>query len=215
MAARQSRDSILLLLRRSGQTAEQVALQLSVTRNAARAQLNALERDGLVSVRLRKRGGVGKPAHVYSLTAAGEVHFSRAYVPFLLRLLDELSDRHPPSELDTIMAAVGARMAAGRFVELRTERAHAEAAATVLTELGGDVEVESGGEQSGYTVRSHGCPLASAVRSHAAVCRSVQSLMSRASGAIVVSLCDHGAHPNCWFSIGEEGHQADASGATI
>ena len=141
--------------------------------------------------------------------------FSRAYIPFLLQLLDELSDRHPPSELDALLSAVGERMASGRFVGLRTERAHAEAAAAALAEFGGNVEVEADSEGRSYTLRSHGCPLASAVRSHKAVCHAMQTLLSRVTGAIVVSLCDHGAHPNCWFRIGEEGHQEDASGAAI
>ena len=146
MSSPQSRDSILLAAspvcsdgRAGCGAAVRVAKRRPRPIECARARRS-------VSVRMRKHGGVGKPAHVYSLTAQGEIHFSRAYIPFLLQLLDELSDRHPPSELDALLSAVGERMASGRFVGLRTERAHAEAAAAALAEFGGDVEVEADSE---------------------------------------------------------------------
>ena len=51
-----------------------------------------------------------------------------------------------------------------------------DAAAAVLTELGGVVDVEQ--SDGVYTIRGFSCPLADAVREHPATCRAAQKLVS-------------------------------------
>ena len=64
----------------SGNGARAPQRPLGLTRNAIRAHLTTLERDGLVQ-RVGHRPGVGKPSSLYELTTAAEQSFSQAYAP--------------------------------------------------------------------------------------------------------------------------------------
>ena len=108
-----TRGRVLASLRRGPATVEELAGALGLTDNAIRAHLTALDRDGLVRQAGVRRGpGAGKPAAVYELAADAEVRFSRAYAPVLTALLEELSGRLAPAELEAVMLEVGSRLAA-------------------------------------------------------------------------------------------------------
>jgi len=213
MSSLSPRERIIRLLRRTGRTCDSLAQELDVTPNAVRTQLALMERDGLVAVRMVQRRGVGKPAHVYSLTAAGELHFSRAYVPFLRALLEELAVKLTPAEMSTLLAATGSRLSPpSRSVPMRNDRSSAELLAALLADLGGEVVVEQLADR--VEVRSHGCPLAAAVRTQHKVCTSMEALMASAIGMPVTARCDRGARLTCVFELGEPLQEEDASGAT-
>src|SRR5688572_24594004 len=66
------RRALLLRLRHDGPTSpEDLASQLGVSRTGVLQQLHALEEAGLVS-RQAVRHGVGRPRHVYDVTAAAQ-----------------------------------------------------------------------------------------------------------------------------------------------
>jgi len=196
--AKTTRGQVVSELRRGGRTVEDLRTSLGITDNAVRAHLAALERDGLVhqaSVRPSGR----RPAVVYELTAEAERVFSKAYLPVLTRLVDVLSDQLPPGELERILRDVGERLAREQPVVTGDLRARAEAAATVLTSLGGLAEVqESDGTLS---IRGHACPLADAVRSHPSTCEAARSLVSEMVQARVREVCEKGLRPRCRFEI--------------
>src|SRR5215207_4354647 len=60
-----TRGHILRLLRRRERTVTELAAELSLTDNAVRTHLSALERDGLVEALPAQPRGVGKPPVVY------------------------------------------------------------------------------------------------------------------------------------------------------
>ena len=63
-----TRGRIVSLLRQRQRTVEELAAELGVTDNAIRAQLGALERDGLVrAAGSRKPPAAGKPAILYDV----------------------------------------------------------------------------------------------------------------------------------------------------
>ncbi len=196
--AKTTRGQVVSELRRGGRTVEDLRTALGITDNAVRAHLAALERDGLVhqaSVRPSGR----RPAVVYELTAEAERVFSKAYLPVLTRLVDVLSDQLPPGELERILRDVGERLAREQPVVTGDLRARAEAAAAVLTSLGGLAEVqESDGTLS---IRGHACPLADAVRSHPSTCEAARSLVSEIVQAQVREVCEKGLRPRCRFEI--------------
>lgn len=68
----------VLLRRRSGATAEELAGALGVTRTAVSQQLLALERDGLLA-RGEMRDTGGRPSRTYVLTEAGHETFPKHY----------------------------------------------------------------------------------------------------------------------------------------
>jgi len=196
--AKTTRGQVVSELRRGGRTVEDLRTSLGITDNAVRAHLAALERDGLVhqaSVRPSGR----RPAVVYELTAEAERVFSKAYLPVLTRLVDVLSDQLPPGELERILRDVGERLAREQPVVTGDLRARAEAAATVLTSLGGLAEVQ---ESDGMlSIRGHACPLADAVRSHPSTCEAARSLVSEMVQARVREVCEKGLRPRCRFEI--------------
>ena len=77
-----SRGRIVALLRTGGLTADDVATRLGLTRSAIRAQITAMERDGVVR-RAGQRPGTTRPSHVFELTPEVEQLLSSAYLPLL------------------------------------------------------------------------------------------------------------------------------------
>ena len=108
-----TKGRIVSLLRGAARTVNDLAGALALTDNAVRAQLTALERDGLV----RKSGvrrGLRKPHQEYELTPEAEHLFPKPYAPVLSELVAALKGRLPPETVDELLREVGARVAAGR-----------------------------------------------------------------------------------------------------
>src|SRR5438132_2469854 len=82
-----TRGRIILLLRRESRSVNELAEALSLTDNAVRAQLVALERDGLVR-QTGTRPGKRRPNVLYDLTAKAEQLFPKVYGLILRHLLD-------------------------------------------------------------------------------------------------------------------------------
>jgi DeoR family suf operon transcriptional repressor len=91
----ETRRRILEQIKRGGDTtADAIATALGVTLSGARQTLTALEREGLLA-HASERGGPGRPRYVYSLTAAGDALFPRAYAELTNELLEYVEDEDP------------------------------------------------------------------------------------------------------------------------
>jgi predicted ArsR family transcriptional regulator len=193
-----TKGRILALLRRGTRTIDELAVALGVTDNAIRLHVSGLERDGLVRQRgVRPTGG--KPAYAYEVAPEAERLFTKAYIPVLTQMVAVLEERLSPTELQALLREVGRRIAAARGTSSGTVRAKAEAAATVLTELGGIVDVEE--HEGRITLRGFSCPLADAVRAHPATCQAAESLVAELTGVAVQERCDRGDRPRCCFEL--------------
>jgi predicted ArsR family transcriptional regulator len=196
-----TRGQVVLLLRRSERTVEELAQALGLTDNAVRNHLASLERDGLVRQDGVRRGpGAGKPATIYELHPDAAPLFSKAYPPVLRILLDVLVEQLPPDRSEAMLHEVGRRLAAASGGRASgTLNGRANAAANVLRALGGDVDVVKEGES--LVIRSSGCPLSSAVAHRPEMCHAVETLVSEISGEAAHSCCQHGEQPRCCFEI--------------
>ena len=77
-----ARDRIVEALRWGALTVEELASRVQLTPNGVRAQLSALQRDGMVhSLGVRPSGEAGKPPVLYGLTPAAHESLSQAYPP--------------------------------------------------------------------------------------------------------------------------------------
>src|ERR1051326_4906755 len=85
----------------------ELAEGFSVSSNAVRPHLPALERDRLVRHASETRG-VGKPTHVYELTPEGQYLLSRAYAPALAYILRAAQHRIA-GPLDDVLRDAGDR----------------------------------------------------------------------------------------------------------
>ena len=199
-----TKGRIVWLLRGAARTVNDLAEALALTDNAVRAQLTALERDGLV----RKSGvrrGLRKPHQEYELTPEAEHFFPKPYAPVLSELLAALKGRLPPETLDELVLEVGARLAAGRSTPAGAGRATAleqrvEAAVGMLGELGGLPQVERSG--GGFVIRSASCPLAAVSSAHPEICQLGQALVAEVVGMPVRERCVRGPSPRCCFEVG-------------
>ena len=191
-----TRGQIVALLRRAGRTVEELAQTLHLTDNAVRAHLTTLERDGLVRQQGVRRSG-RRPAYAYELTPQAEYLFPRPYAPVLRYVLDVLHERMAPEALDAVLREVGRRLAADRVLPGGDIAARIHAAAGVLNELGGLVEVER--RDGTYLIRGFSCPLAAVAPGHPEVCRLVETLLTELIGMTVRERCSRDQPPHCAF----------------
>ena len=198
-----TRGQIVALLRRQSRTVEELARALGLTDNAVRNQLSTLERDGLVRQGgVRRGGGAGKPAVLYDLHPDTGSLLSRAYQPVLGTVLDVVVEEVPEPRRHELLQEVGRRLArqlGGRAQASREERIRA--AAVILEELGGDVEVVA--RDGKPFIQGYACPLAAVVRHRPEVCSAVAAMVSEVAGAPARSCCEHGDNPRCCFEVGD------------
>jgi predicted ArsR family transcriptional regulator len=171
---------MVTLLRRRGQTVDELAAEVGLTNNGVRAHLATLERDGLVTQQgsVRSSNGGGKPAYVYELTQEAEGLFPKAYEPTLRQLLDVLSDQLGPEESEALLRLVGRRLAGEH--PARSDGAHAR--------------LES-------AVEGYSCPLAGVTTDHPELCRMAETMIAELAGVPVHECCDRGERPRCCFEI--------------
>jgi predicted ArsR family transcriptional regulator len=149
-----------------------------VNRTAVREQLAALEREGLVSRRLERRGRRGRPSLVYRLTPKAEALFPQAYGPLALSLLRQLRASDGDGKIDLLLER-RTRELAKRY----RERLAGLSASNMWKELS-----KIRGEE-GYMARpcpgglsEHHCPIAAIAKEFPQVCRQEKLLFERVMG---------------------------------
>lgn len=193
-----TRGRIVLLVRRAARTVDDLTEALGLTRNAVRAHLTSLERDGLVHASGARRGG-GKPARLYALTPEAEELFPRGYAPVLRELLDTLAEQTSAESLRDVLRAAGRRLAAARPVPRGGVRERTAAAAALLNDLGGLAEARE--VDGALVVKSWSCPLALVSPERPELCTLVESLLTEVIGVSVRERCDRRPPPRCCFEV--------------
>jgi predicted ArsR family transcriptional regulator len=203
-----SRGRIVTLLQRGGLTVDDIASTLSLTANAVRAQITAMERDGVVQ-RVGRRPGTTRPFHIFQLTPEVEQLLSQAYVPLLMQLVQAFANALPAKQVDALMREAGKGLASELPFAKRTAgslEARVTAASELLNkELGAVTYVERNG---GWVIRGAGCPLGALTGKHPAVCLVIESLLMEVLGVAVKECCDREARPKCCFEIHERSRSA-------
>ena len=181
-------------------TALELAERFSVSSNAVRTHLTALERDRLVRHASETRG-VGKPTHVYELTPEGQYLLSRAYAPALAYILRAAQHRIA-GRLDDVLRDAGRELAAARIPSASKRaslRSRAEECAEILRSFGGSAEVAE--EARGLVIRSECCPLAVVVAEQPATCKLFEGMAREVTGRDVREQCDRERRPHCRFIV--------------
>jgi len=193
-----TRGKILMLLRQDNQTVDELAAALSVSDNAVRNHLYALERDGFVTHEGIRRGA-GKPAWSYRLAPAAERIFPKPYASVLGTLLGVLAERLPESDLDGALAETGRRMAATIPTPTGSTEKRLGAVMEALANMGGMAEIDTSDHT--IVIRGHDCPIAGAVVANPNACRVVQSVLETLLEQPVTEQCDRSDRPKCCFAI--------------
>jgi predicted ArsR family transcriptional regulator len=196
-----SRGRIVTLLQRGGLTVDQIASTLGHTANAVRAQITAMERDGVVQ-RVGQRPGTTRPFQVFELTPEVEHLLSQAYLPLLMQLVGVFANALPAKQVDALMREAGKGLAANLPLGKRASgsvHSRVTAASELLNDqLGAVTHVEGNG---GYVIRGVACPLAALTGKHPAVCLAMESLLAEVIGTEVHECCDRAGRPKCCFKI--------------
>jgi predicted ArsR family transcriptional regulator len=180
MAGRQ--EDILLYLKSQGSaTLGEVAAALGMTKQGALRHLDSLSSEGLVTVEPRKHGR-GRPAHEYALAAKAGDHFPQGHK----ELAHELVEFLPQDQLRaffkrrarTLEAEYGARLA-GLDLEARVQEL-----ARLASEHGHMADVVKG-EDGGYEIRHHNCPIADVAALGGHPCQVERDMYRRLLGAPV------------------------------
>lgn len=191
-----TRGRIVLLLRRTDHTVDELAYNLDLTDNAVRAHLATLERDNLVRPTGTRRGN-GKPAVVYTLAPEAEQLFPKAYAPVLQQLLEVLSTRMSAVKFTEIMENTGQLLAAQWNIAPGKLRARLEQAVAILNELGGLAELEERDES--YVIQGYRCPFAAIVPDHPEICQLAKALLAELIEEPVEEHCEHSGTARCSF----------------
>ncbi|MBX3283012.1 MAG: ArsR family transcriptional regulator [Acidobacteria bacterium] len=197
-----TRGRIVLALRGSDRTVNDLAAELGITDNAVRAHLLALERDAIVLQRGTVKG-FRKPHFVYGLAEDARHLFPTAYDSLLNRLLAGFKKNLAPRAFIQTLREVGRTIAADRGTppaKSRTEKLNA--ALSTLEELGGAANIVR--DPSGTRIESECCPFADVVAEHPEVCKVAESLVAEITGEKVVEKCDRTGLPKCRFEIGDK-----------
>lgn len=181
-----TRQSILHLLRRNGQmTALEMSEALSIGAVGVRQHLALLERDGLVRVEGLRRG-VGRPSHLYVLTAAAEHFFPKHYDELILDVMAYVETEGGEAAIDEVFRRRRERYASdfggqlhGRGLDERVTEL-----ACVLTEQGYMCEWCRQPDGS-YVLTEHNCPVDCVARRYPHICQHELALYRELLGVKV------------------------------
>lgn len=179
-----TRQQIISALKRSGRDSlDSLSQLLGISREGVRKHLVILEREGLVSVSLR-RGGPGRPGHVYSLTEQADEAFPRRYSELAIELLDYVEKRFGAEAVDEFFATRTARLIdVSRPMVFGSLRARVEALCSVLRDAGALAEFEDTAD--GLVLRCYNCRVSKVARHYPQSCAHDQILVERLLGTQV------------------------------
>jgi len=193
---------ILRLIQRHGpQEIKALEAMLGVSANAVREQLQQLQQTGLVAA-AKLRRGAGRPAHVYSLTEKAQLLFGQGYDLLLKLLLDEIILRDGAEHAQTLLNAVGARLAddVTHGARVNDLRAQVQRVIEALDQRGVPIALHEAEE--GVALREWTCPYLSLAREHPGICEMEQQMLERALHAqvtIAERMID--GHAGCRFVV--------------
>jgi predicted ArsR family transcriptional regulator len=185
------RREILVHLRRTGPASpDSIAGSLAASRSGVTQQLRALELAGLVS-RTTLRHGVGRPRHLYDVTADAQGLFPSNYDGLATGLMAAIIEVGGETLLEEIFLA-RRRQAEARTRELLEARLGPEptladrvaALAEIQDELGYLAEVRRDDGQ--LRLVEHNCAVLHVARGNPAACQAEMDLFSALLGARVV-----------------------------
>jgi predicted ArsR family transcriptional regulator len=154
-----------------GQTVEDLAEALKVTRTAVTSHLSALAADGLVA-RQGLRPGRRRPSVLYVLTPAADRLFPKAYDDFAEALL-MAAEKEGRSRLERLLGTVAEQWIARDLPRVKALRGRKrlERAREILAVRGFMPALEL--TRGGYLLREHNCPAMRLAVAHPEVCDMV------------------------------------------
>ncbi len=181
----ETRRSIVELLRvQGGQTVDDLARALKLTRTAVTSHLAGLQAEGFVA-RRGLRTGARRPSVLYALTPAADALFPKAYEDFAASLFEEIK-REGDGTLKVLLRRLGERWIARDLPRVASlqGRDRLEQAKQILAERGFLPELDRAGK--GYLLREHNCPVMRLALAHPEICEMVHHWLEALFGVPLV-----------------------------
>ncbi len=195
-----TRGRVVLLLRETPRTVNELMACLHLTDNAVRFQLDRLRREGLVHAS-GVRPGRRRPNVVYALTQRGRELFPKPYAALLSAVLDMLGRRLGAARQRALLRACGHRLARELAPSLPSgsRRRRIDEAIRILNELGGLAEHLL--VRRTHVIRGQDCPFGALAAAHPEICELAETLVADLVGQPVREECEKGASPRCRFRL--------------
>jgi predicted ArsR family transcriptional regulator len=176
-------SKILAYLQRHGEaTIRELEHLLEISTTAVREHLTHMEARGLIGTRLARQGP-GRPKLVYSLRPRAHELFPKEYGTLIKLLLRELASRQDSQQLQSLLDAVGSRLAheygiqiGAGSVEERLSRLQ-----TALAERGIPADLQT--SQPG--IELFACPYHDVAREHPEICAMERRMFEQILGSTV------------------------------
>lgn len=193
-----TRGKIIRLLLDAPRTIEELAKGTSVTKNAVRAQIALLLREGIVEIQGTAKS-TRRPAARYTIRPGSDVHFSKAYPLVLSALIQTLAKDLPDEKFKDLMHRLGKQLASSvpRLSGSPAERI--QNLITVLKSMGSPAQAKR--EDKDIVIMSPACLISGAVSADARVCSAMEAFAHEITGLPVRECCQHGQRPACRFKI--------------
>ncbi|NJN81712.1 MAG: ArsR family transcriptional regulator [Caldilineaceae bacterium] len=179
------RKRILEILKESGEsTVAELAVGLEMAPVSVRHHLDILQGDNLICVdRLARKGNVGRPQQVYSLTEEANEYFPNNFAGLAIKLVQQVKHVLPPEQVACAFQSMAHEIASeletpesdDSSIETRLERV-----TEFLTERGYLARWEACGDdgEETYLLHKHNCPYAGVSSEHPELCLMDQTLIN-------------------------------------
>jgi predicted ArsR family transcriptional regulator len=176
----ETRQRILEILKARGEaTVDELSRVLELTPVTIRHHLEVLRSEGLIAPpQARRKGGPGRPQHVYRLAEEADEFFPKNYDHLAEALLTELEERLSHDEMEDLVDCVATRMAERAQVPPDADFAtRLDALAEFLNGLGYLVSKEQG-DDGQYQLYVANCPYKRVARDHSQPCLIDEKMVS-------------------------------------
>ena len=187
------RKNILEILKeqRAGATVAELAERLEMAPVSVRHHLDILQGDNLICVeRLERKGNVGRPQQVYTLTPEASCYFPNNFAGLADKLMDQIKQILPPDQVPQAFRSIARQLAADfkdssqASAKMQGEAATVEAYLTAVTEFLSERgylarwEPDPGGDSGEYLLHKYNCPYAGVSAEHRELCSMDQALIN-------------------------------------
>ena len=190
-----ARDKVLFHLKTKGpQTAAELARRLDVTPMAVRQHLQSLAADSLVSFTDERRK-VGRPARVWTLTAAASKRFPDSHGDLTVELLEAVRSTFGNEGLDRLITERSRAQRAAYLKRMPAAAAPVEERIAALAKIRSDEGYMSEWtreDDGSYTLAENHCPIGAAATACQGFCRDELSLFRDLLGqSVSVTRSEH------------------------
>jgi predicted ArsR family transcriptional regulator len=193
-----SREKILMLLAVRPHTVDELAKKTRVSKNAVRAQIATLGREGIIEAQGMFKSA-RRPATLYGLSLGSDLYFSKAYPAVLSHLIQVLAKKLSHEEFIAVMQELGQALAGSTARPSGNPREKIQTAFRFLRGLGSVGQMTE--ENGSIIITSSVCPISRAVAADARACTAIETLLSALTGLPVEEHCNRGERQSCRFIV--------------